>query len=362
MSFDRAEREAILRRRADDDVRVALRCLGREYPHAVSFVATTAADYRPHRQLHPAFYGAFDWHSSVEMVWVVVRLLRCVPDATPQRAARATLGTLLTADHLAAESRFFAAPAQRSWERPYGWGWLLTLAHELERWDDPDGRRWARAVAPLADLLADRLVGWLPTLTYPQRTGVHPNTAFALARSWDEAVRRAELGDEALLSKIRTVADRWFRADRDYPAHFEPSGADFLSPALTEAELMSRVVDPADFPSWLARFLPGLAQGRPESLFAPVHVSDPSDGQIAHLHGLNLSRAAAFVVLADRLPAGDGRIDPMLAAAARHAAAALPHVAGSDYMVEHWLAAYATLLLTQGTTPPPPQPSPPQAE
>lgn len=346
MSLDRQQRTAILRERAGEYVRVALANITREYPCMPYFIATGPGPYPTHRALHPAFYGCFDWHSCVEMHWAVVRLLRTFPDAVPAADARATLDALLTDDNIATEVRFFADPNHRTLERPYGWGWLLMLAHELETWDDPDAQRWARALAPLADLLTAHLVAWLPVLTYPQRTGVHPNTAFALSRAYDDAQRRAGRGDGALLNAIQPAAHRWFRDDADYPAHYEPSGADFLSPALAEAELMSRVLPATEFPDWLDRFLPGVAASRPTSLFQPAAVADATDGQIAHLHGLNLSRAWAFTRLADTLPAADARIPPLLAAAERHAAAALPAVTGSDYNVEHWLAAYATLLLS----------------
>lgn len=349
MSFDRLQRTSMLRERAAGYARVALDSIRREYPNMPYFVATGPGPYPTHREFHPAFYGCFDWHSCVEMHWAVVRLLRRFPDAVPDDLAgeaRETLGGLLTDENIAAEVRFFADPNHRTLERPYGWGWLLTLHHELATWDSPDARRWAGVLGPLADLLTTNLVGWLPKLTYPQRVGIHPNTAFGLSRSYDHAELRAGRGDGALLGAIHESATRWFADDTDYPARYEPSGADFLSAALSEAELMSRVLDASRFPVWLERFLPGLAEGRPEALFFPAEVSDPTDGQIAHLHGLNLSRAWAFVALAGRLPAGDARIAPVLAAAERHAGAALPHVAGSDYMVEHWLAAYATLLLS----------------
>jgi Protein of unknown function (DUF2891) len=346
MPFDRQRRAAILRERAADYVRVALASVTREYPNMPYFVATGPGPYPTHREFHPAFYGCFDWHSCVEMQWAVVRLLRRFPEAVPHGRARATLGELLTNENIATEVNFFSAQNHRTLERPYGWGWLLTLTHELETWDDPDAKRWASALEPLADLLSNNLAGWLPILTYPQRMGVHPNTAFGLSRSYDHAKLRAERGDGALLAAIHEAATRWFIDDADYPAHYEPSGADFLSAALSEAELMSRVLTPSEFPGWLERFLPGLAASRPEALFRPATVSDPTDGQIAHLHGLNLSRAWAFATLAERLLADDPRVAPLLAAAERHAEASLPHVAGSDYTVEHWLAAYATLLLS----------------
>lgn len=346
MTFDQSHRLSLVRERGDGYLRVALTNITRKYPNMPFFIATGPGPYPTHREFHPAFYGCFDWHSCVEMHWVIVHLLRLVPGTPLAGEARATLDDLLTPDNIAAEVRFFSDPNHRSLERPYGWGWLLTLSQELETWDDPDGKRWAGIVRPLAELLATNMASWLPDLTYPQRTGVHPNTAFGLSRSYDWATRLAAQGDDTLLHAIETAAPEWFRDDVDYPARLEPSGSDFLSPALTEAELMSRLLPAAEFPSWLDRFLPGLAEHEPATLFHPATVSDSTDGQIAHLHGLNLSRAWAFVALADRLPDGDSRRDSMLAAAERHAEASLPHVAGSDYMIEHWLAAYATLLLS----------------
>ncbi len=282
----------------------------------------------------------------VEMHWVATRLLRTMPEVIPAEVAdraRATMRALLTPKSLAAEVRTFSD--QRSFERPYGWGWLLTLAHELDGWDDPDGRAWADAVRPLAELLGGRMAAWLPAMTYPQRTGVHPNTAFAMSRSLDWATARAAAGDPVLLEAIRGATARWFLEDRDYPARYEPSGADFLSAAMTEAELVSRILPAGEFSRWLGRFLPNLARSEPMELFTPAVVSDASDGQMAHLHGLNLSRAWAFAVIADRLPEGDARVEPLREAAAAHTAVSLGEVSGSDYMVEHWLAVYAVLLL-----------------
>jgi hypothetical protein len=346
MPFDAQHRTSILRERVADYVRLAVENTTREYPVMPYFIATGPGPYPTHRELHPAFYGSFDWHSCVEMHWVIVRLLRLFPDEVFADTARATLDEHLTSENIAKEVEFYGNPSHKSLNRPYGWAWLLTLAHELEAWEDPDGQRWAAAIRPLAERLSGNFVKWLPILTYPQRFGLHPNTAFALSRSYDYALFRSVRGDQALVSTIQDATARWFWDDTDYPARYEPSGADFLSPALSEAELMSRVLDPAMFTDWLQRFLPGIAEAEPVELFEPVTVSDPTDGQIAHLHGLNLSRAWAFTALAERLPEGDPRIEPMLAAAERHAEASLPFVAGSDYMVEHWLAAYATLMLS----------------
>ncbi len=347
MAFGEEERRALLRERAAAYVAVALESITREYPVSAVFVATGPAPYPTHRELHPAFYGCYDWHSCVEMEWAVARLLRLFPEQVPAAAARDTLNALLTPEHIAADVAYFSAPHHRSFERPYGWGWLLTLTHEVAAWDDPDAGRWAAALAPLADLLATNLIGWLPLLTYPQRTGLHPNTAFALSRAWDYAMLRAERGDNGLLAAIQEAALRLFGDDIDYPAHYEPSGADFLSPALTEAELMSRLLSEAEFAGWLGRFLPGISTEQPGALFQPALVTDATDGQIAHLEGLNLSRAWALTAIAARLPAGDPRRPVLQAAAERHAAASLPSVSGTNYMLEHWLAAYATLLLSE---------------
>lgn len=346
MTFDTAARGDLLRQHAAEYVQTARVNITREFPNMPYFVATGPEPYPSHRKLHPAFYGCFDWHSCVEMHWVIVRLLRLFPESDPAGEARATLNDLLTEQRLNTEVSFFRNPNHRTLERPYGWGWLLTLHHEAAIWDDPDSRRWAAAIAPLAELLTANLVAWLPHLPYPQRTGVHPNTAFGLSRAYDTAKTLAGAGDTRLLAAIQTTAERFFMTDVEYPAHYEPSGADFLSPALTEAELMSRVLPAAEFPHWLTRFLPGLATSAPDALMRPARIAATGDGQLAHLTGLNLSRAWALVALANRLPPADPRVAPLLAAAERHAAASLPFVTGSDYMVEHWLAAYATLLLS----------------
>jgi len=345
-TFDHERRRDILRSVASDYMSVSLENITREFPTMPYFVATGPGPYPSHRELHPSFYGCFDWHSCVEMEWVVVRLLRLFPEDVPSANARETLGVLLTPAHIKTEIAFFTDPSHKTLERPYGWSWLLTLQHELEIWNDEDGARWAAAVRPLANVLAGNLIAWLPKLTYPQRIGMHANTAFALLRSMDFAERRAAEGEPDLLSAIREAGLRFFEEDIDYPARYEPSGADFLSAALSEAELMSRLLDPERFPGWLDAFLPGIASADPRSLFTPAIVTDESDGQIAHLTGLNLSRAASFVRISEALPKGDARIPTLLEAARDHAEASLPAVTGSDYMVEHWLAAYATLLLT----------------
>ena len=340
----------MLRTEAAGYARVALANIGREFPTVVHQVLTGPGHLavRP-RDLTPVFYGSFDWHSCVEMHWLLVRLLRVAGDVVAAQEVRAALDAQFTVAGLAAEAEFIAGRNGTS-ERPYGWGWALALVHETSTWDDPDARCWSSAMTPLADALCDRFLGWLPKATYPIRYGVHGNSAFSLSLALPHAIARARAGggggDWALADAITAKARAWFGGDEGYPGGYEPSGHDFLSPALTEAELMGQILPAEDFSAWLTGFLPEIASGEPVSLFTPAVVSDSSDGQMAHLHGLNASRAWCWRRLAEILPAGDPRIGPALGAARRHAAAALPHVVGDDYMVEHWLAAYAVLLLT----------------
>jgi hypothetical protein len=280
------------------------------------------------------------------MYWVAIRLLRLFPGDVPQETARASISTLLTPDNIATECAFFAQPHHWGFERPYGWGWLLSLQAELDGWEDEDGKIWADALRPLSRLIGRQMQAWLPLLTYPQRVGMHANTAFGLLRSLDHAKNLKEAGDPGLLDAIAAASMRYFANDTGYPARYEPSGADFLSAALTEAELMGRLMPPGEFADWLDRFLPDLADSRPTELFTPAIVSDGTDGQIAHLAGLNLSRGTGFLAIGAALDESDDRVEHLQRAAELHATASLDSVSGSDYMLEHWLAAYATLLLT----------------
>ncbi|MGE3796938.1 MAG: DUF2891 domain-containing protein [Thermomicrobiales bacterium] len=342
MTFEREERLSLLKSHAASFVDVAIRTATTEYPHFPYFIATGPESYRTHRDYHPAFYGSFDWHSCVEMHFVAIRLLRMFPEETAMSKARETLNSLLTTEHLHRELAFFRTPANRSLERPYGWGWLMLLAAELEQWDDPDAANWLEAVSPLAIHFMEALLHWLPRLTYPQRTGVHPNTAFSLVNALSLARRHPDTSsEEAIISH----AMRLFKDDADYPFRYEPSGADFLSPGLCEAVLMMECLQPEEFDRWFARFTPGGMESLTGSV-VPVHVSDPSDGQIAHLHGLNLSRAWALVRLAERTtPHAPERVR-LLELARSHVDVSLSAVYGSDYMVEHWLAVYALILLS----------------
>lgn len=345
MQLDSESRRRALSELADPYLDVALANITREHPVFPWYIATGPGRYPTHREAHPVFYGSFDWHSCVEMHWVIVRMLRLAPEAELADRAVQQLDNLITPEGMAQEHDFFLDPTLGNFERPYGWGWYLMLAAEAHRFAHGPATRWAELLRPLAETLETRLLNWLPKLTYPQRTGMHPNTAFALtlARPW--ALFRAGEGHSALLDEIEMSAFRFFLRDVDYPAHYEPSGADFLSAALTEAVLMRQVLESAEFLPWFESFLPRLPN-EPRALLRPASVSDPTDGQIAHLHGLNLSRAWGWMVLTGALPESDPRCAAITEAAERHAAASMPFVTGSDYAVEHWLAVYAMLLLT----------------
>ena len=277
------------------------------------------------------------------MHWVIVRLLRLVPEAGMATRAIEQLDALITPEGMEREHAFFLDPDLGNFKRP---GWLvLILTAEAARLVSPQGDELDNVAPASRGKLEAKFLRWLPKLTYPQRMGMHPNTAFALTLALSWANLRADEGDASLRDAIEMAAMRYFLRDTDYPAHYEPSGADFLSPALTEAVLMRRALELDDFLPWLNGFLTGLP-AEPRSILIPADVSDPTDGQIAHLHGLNLSRAWGWMVLSEALDGDDPRRAPMIESAQRHAAASMPFVVGSDYAVEHWLAVYATLLLT----------------
>lgn len=337
-------RRSLLELHAPALLETARENLTREYPHHSVLAMDSEGPVRPHRERHPAFYGSFDWHSCVEMAWVVVRLLRLFPGIRGETRSRQVLEGLLTSENLAVERATFAEPAHRALERPYGWGWYLTLVAEMAEWDDPAARVWSTHLEPLADDIAERLGAWLPLLSHPQRSGLHPNTAFALGRAWPAAVQRAGDGRPALGETIRAEGERLYGADAGYPVAYEPSAADFLSPALTEAALMAVVWPRERFAPWLELFLPDLSVA--PSLFRPVVVADPGDGQLAHFAGLNLSRAAEMVHVAQRLGSEDGRYRPLLESAGSHLVGSLEAATGDDYMITHWAPAFALLALS----------------
>jgi hypothetical protein len=334
---------ALSRKQASAFARLALAGMNKEYPNKPEHVMAGPADVVAPKALHPAFFGCYDWHSSVHGHWMLARLLRVVPDLPERSEIRAILGAHLTAANLKVESDYFLRKESKSFERPYGWAWLLKLAEELQGWEDPDAKVWASNIKPLADAIVKRYLEFFPKQTYPIRTGVHPNTAFGLAFAHDYA-RAVE--DKSLLALVEERARFYFGADADVPAGWEPGGADFFSPSLTEADLMRRVLGRGEFRAWFNRFLPGASKGEPKSLFAPATVTDRTDPQLVHLDGLNLSRAWGMNRVAAALPEDDPARAILAASAARHALSALEHVSSGDYAGEHWLASFAVYLLT----------------
>jgi hypothetical protein len=320
---------------AERFARVALGHVTREYPHALTHVLEGPADARSPRALHPVFFGSFDWHSCVHGYWMLARLLRLFPDMDAAGEIRSLFDARLTDGAVAGECAYLDRPASRGFERPYGWAWFLKLAAAMR------GTRWDAVLAPMTAIFVSRFNEFLPLAGYPVRVGTHFNTAFALALA-------SEFAEADLLGLLRRTAEGWYGADADCQA-WEPSGDAFLSPALIEAECMRRLLPGERFLPWFERFLPGLAERRPASLLVPAGVTDRSDGKIAHLDGLNLSRAWCWRSLAGALPSGDARVAVMQLAAEAHLAAGLPHVVG-DYMGEHWLASFAVLALDETRT------------
>ncbi|WP_321792871.1 DUF2891 domain-containing protein [Caballeronia sp. J97] len=319
---------------------VALGHLTREYPNKLDHVMAGAADVQSPRALHPIFYGSFDWHSCVHGYWLIARLHDRFPDLPEAPRIRAVIDAHFTDANVAAEVDYLERPAARGFERPYGWAWLLALAGQLRSMRSGDGVRWARTLAPLADAFVARFEEFLPKSTYPLRVGTHFNMAFALTLAMGYARAAQNAGFERLLSE---TALRWFEKDEGCQA-WEPAGDEFLSPSLMEAVLMRHVLQGERFVGWFDRFLPRIAAREPATLFTPATVTDRSDGKLAHLDGLNLSRAWCQRTIARALPAGDARIAVLEAAAHEHLASGIAHVAG-DYMGEHWLATFALLAL-----------------
>ncbi|HYM47283.1 MAG TPA: DUF2891 domain-containing protein [Burkholderiaceae bacterium] len=327
---------------AETFARTALANVATEYPYKLDQVLDGDADVRAPRTLHPAFYGSYDWHSCVHMHWSVARLLRLYPDHAHADATRRQFEQRVTADNIAGELATLGGPHRASFERPYGWGWLLKLAAELHLLaaDQPAAGAWRDAVAPLAQAFADRFIDFLPRATYPTRAGAHANSAFALLLALDYC---EALQHRALHRSITERANLWFGRDRRYPAQYEPSGDDFLSGGLVEAALMRRVVDGCSFADWWSEFQP--ARDALIAWLQPVKISDARDAKIVHLHGLNLSRAWCWQQL---LPELDDELKPAVETSiAAHLAASLLVASHGDYVGTHWLASFALLALTE---------------
>jgi len=320
---------------------LALACVHKEYPNKIAHVMTSDADLRPPRELTPAFFGCYDWHSSVHGHWLLARLARIFPDAPFAPRARAALARSLTAENVTAEARYLAGPGRTSFERPYGLAWLLQLAAELREWQDPQAQQWAAALRPLEAASAARLKEWLPKLSRPIRIGEHDQTAFAFGLVLDWA-RTA--GDRQMIDLVVSKTEEFYRRDLACPLNYEPNGQDFLSPCIAEADLMRRVLAPPAYGDWLQGFLPQVPADGSAAWLEPAVVTDPGDPKLAHLDGLNLSRAWMLDGIVHGLPAPDARRASLQAAADRHREAGLKAVTGEHYEGGHWLGSFAVYL------------------
>lgn len=333
-----------LARRAPEYARIALANITREFPYKPDHLLRDACDLQAPRILHPVFYGSYDWHSAVHMHWTLVRLLRLYPSLPDAPAARAVLDAHFTQGNIEAECAYLLQPGRETFERPYGWAWLLKLQAELAEsaQTDEGARRWHATLRPLADAITERLLHFLPRARYPVRAGTHGNSAFAMLLALDYAVTHQNI---ALRKLIADSAHRWFGRDRRYPASYEPDGEDFLSPGLVEAVLMLRLLDACSFADWWALFRP--ADDALASWLLPVQVDDRGDARLSHLDGLNLSRAWCWRQLLPRLePALQAPVEQSMRA---HLAASLSHVAIGPYVGTHWLASFALLALSENS-------------
>lgn len=317
-----------------------LKCIMQEFPNKTNHTSNSDSDHVLHpRELHPAFYGCFDWHSSVHGHWMLISLLKHYPDLREAAAIRANLNKTITKENILKEVKYFEMPLTSSWERTYGWAWILKLNEELINWNDEDGKQWHLALQPLTRKIVQLWTSFLPKQTYPNRTGVHPNTAFGLVFALDFA--RA-VKDTAFENAIISSAKKIFSNDKNSPATWEPNGSDFLSPSLEEADLMLRVLNKKDFTSWFNQFCP--LQSIKHLTVLPV-VSDRTDLQIVHLDGLSFSRSWCMKSIAAQLPVNDPRKKILLRSSINHLAVALPHVVSGNYGGEHWLASFAVYAL-----------------
>jgi DUF2891 family protein len=323
---------------------LALDCIHREYPNKISHVLQSADDARPPRELTPAFYGCFDWHSSVHGHWLLTRLLTVQPDGVYAAEIRAALAKSFTEDNMAGELNYYTAEGRGSFERPYGIAWYLQLVAELEESDDPQLREWRETLRPLEDAIVGKVRAWLPKLSYPVRLGTHNQTAFAFGLMLDYA---HTVGNDAFANELAQKSLAFHRADVNCPLAYEPSGEDFLSPCLMEADLMRRVMPQQDFVVWLGYFLPQIPIDGSSDWLAPGIVLDASDGKLVHLDGVNLSRAWALEGIASALPADDPRVAALMAAHAVHRDAGIAAVSAEHYSGSHWLASFATYLTTK---------------
>ena len=323
---------------------LALKNIQTEYPNKPSNVVVDEASVRTPKKMHPAFYGCFDWHSSVHGHWMLIKLLKEFPNSSAEKRIREKLNQNLTAENLAAELAYFNEKQNKSFERTYGWAWYLKLAAELEGWDDADGKRWREHLVGLEKLLVQRTKDYLPKLSYPIRTGIHPDSGFGLALILDYA---RKMKDKELEQAIVTRAKDFYLSDTNYPTKYEPSGQDFFSSCLNEADLMRRVLSKDEFLNWFDKYLPTLVDGDGGNLLKPVEVSDVTDGHIVHLAGLDLSRAWCMQGILSALPEDDPRAAVLKESMAAHAKMGYRYVFSGHYEGDHWLATFAIYLHTQ---------------
>jgi len=329
---------------AERFAKLALACVHKEYPNKISHVLNSNADVASPCKLTPAFCGCYDWHSSVHGHWLLVRLLRTFPDASFAKAARDALRESLTVENIKTEAAYLRGEGRASFERPYGLTWLLQLCAELHEWDDPQAREMLANLKPLEDAALERLTTWLPKLSHPIRIGEHNQTAFALGLVLDYARGK---NDDRLAKLAADSARKFYLADKNCPLAYEPSGEDFLSPCLAEADVMRRILTQADFAKWLSQFLPQIPTTATADWLPVVISPDPSDPKLAHLDGLNLSRSWMLEGIVSSLPANDPRRPSLTSAAEAHRRAGLAAVTGEHYEGGHWLGSFAVYLTTQ---------------
>jgi len=323
---------------------LALVCVHKEYPNHISHTLNSDADAAPPRKLTPAFYGCYDWHSSVHGHWLLVRLVRTFPDAPFVQAAREALRQSLTVENIVQEAAYLRGEGRSSFERPYGLAWLLQLVAELREWDDPQAKEMAANLHPLEEAALERLKKWLPKLSNPVRIGEHDQTAFALGLILDYAHGN---GDQKFVELVASKAKRFYLSDENCPLAYEPSGEDFLSPCLGEADLMRRVLPSQEFARWLRTFMPQISTSGAGNWLQPVVSPDRSDPKLAHLDGLNLSRAWMLEGIAAGLPKTDKRLPSIIGTAEAHKSAGLAAVTGEHYEGGHWLGSFAVYLVTK---------------
>lgn len=324
---------------------LASSCIHKEYPNVVKHYFSGPQDVRSPKEMHPVFYGCLDWHSSVHGHWLLVRLLNTNPDLSERAKIIEQLDQSFNATNIGAELAYFNRPGSgTSYERPYGLAWFLQLTAELRQWQDPMSQKWLKALLPLENKIVSNVEAWLPKLAYPIRVGEHSQTAFAFGLMLDWA--RVANNKKFELQLSQRVKD-YYAADQNCPLAYEPSGQDFLSPCLAEADLMRRVMAPKSYSKWLGEFLPMIPKDGSGNWIKLATVTDRSDGKLAHLDGLNLSRTWMLDGIASALPDTDKRKKSIIAAANTHREGSLPVVMGDlHYMGSHWLGSFATYLIT----------------